>query len=85
MIKLLGFTKSSNPKKKYDAYLLHNGKIKKVPFGDTAYQQYQDKALGLYKYLDHLDKDRRIRYKLRHEQDRHIKYSAGWFSDKYLW
>jgi len=32
-----------------------------------------------------LAEDRRRLYKIRHEKDRKIKYSKGWFSDKILW
>ena len=28
---------------------------------------------------------RRTLYKMRHEKDRHIKNSNGWFADKLLW
>lgn len=28
---------------------------------------------------------RRKLYKQRHEKDRHVKYSDGWFADKLLW
>jgi hypothetical protein len=30
-------------------------------------------------------KTRRRLYRIRHERDRHIKYSNGWFADKLLW
>ena len=30
-------------------------------------------------------KTRRRLYKMRHEKDRHIKWSNGWFADKLLW
>jgi hypothetical protein len=30
-------------------------------------------------------KKRRRLYKMRHEKDRHIKWSRGWLSDKLLW
>lgn len=72
--------KSDKLKKKY--YALVNNK--KVYFGDTSYQHYKDK-LGVYSYLNHLDPKRRKLYKSRHEKNRHIKGSAGWFSDQILW
>jgi hypothetical protein len=28
---------------------------------------------------------RRRLYKMRHEKDRHVKWSRGWLSDKLLW
>ena len=30
-------------------------------------------------------KKRRRLYKIRHEKDRHVKWSRGWLSDKLLW
>jgi hypothetical protein len=30
-------------------------------------------------------KTRRRLYKMRHERDRHVKGSRGWFADKLLW
>lgn len=30
-------------------------------------------------------KTRRRLYKMRHEKDRHIKWSRGWLADKLLW
>lgn len=72
--------KSDRQYKKY--YALVNNR--KVHFGDTRYEQYHDK-MGLYSNLDHLDKTRRKNYKTRHENDRHNKYSAGWFADQILW
>ena len=57
---------------------------RKIYFGDSRYQQYHDK-MGHYANLDHHDKKRQKRYKMRHEKDRHIKFSAGWFADKILW
>lgn len=79
----MNFKKSTRRYKKY-MVTLSNGST--VHFGDNRYQQYKDKTgLGLYTHMDHLDKDRRVRYKKRHESTRHKKYSPSWFSDKYLW
>ena len=36
-------------------------------------------------YLQHGDEERRRRYKIRHESNRHRRGSAGWFADKLLW
>lgn len=73
--------------KKYKVELYEKGeKIKTIQFGDKRYQHYKDVTpLKLYTHLNHLDKDRRKRYKIRHEKDRHTKYTAGWFADKFLW
>lgn len=56
----------------------------KIHFGDTRYEHYYDK-IGHYSHLNHNDKNRRKRYKQRHEKDRHLKGSAGWFADQILW
>jgi hypothetical protein len=66
--------------KKY--YALVNGK--KVYFGDSRYQQYEDK-MGYYSHLDHHDEKRRENYKKRHTKDRFNPESAGWFADNVLW
>ena len=73
--------------KKYKVELYEKGeKIKTIQFGDKRYEQYKDVTpLKLYSHLNHVDKDRRKRYKIRHEKDRHTKYTAGWFADKFLW
>lgn len=73
--------------KKYKVELYEKGeKIKTIQFGDKRYEHYKDSTpLKLYTHLNHLDKERRKRYKNRHEKDRHVKYTAGWFADKFLW
>jgi hypothetical protein len=78
----ISFSKSPVKNKKYRAYL-PNGSH--VDFGDLRYQHYKDSTpLKLYSNMDHLDKDRRIRYYLRHKKN-YPKYSADWFSKNYLW
>jgi hypothetical protein len=82
-----GFQRSHLKEKKYDA-ILENKKTKQkklVPFGDKKYEQYKDKALGLYKNKDHLDPKRRRLYRERHEGEDQAKYSSGYFAYKYLW
>lgn len=73
--------------KKYKVEVYSDGvKVKTVQFGDKRYEQYKDSTpLKLYQRLNHGDKERRRLYKIRHEKDRHVMYTAGWFSDKYLW
>ena len=82
------FQKSRTKNKKYDAILFD--KISKrratVPFGHTDFEQYYDSTgLGLYKRLNHLDRKRRASYLARHADTMKKKYSASWFSAKYLW
>lgn len=71
---------SERSNKKY--YALVDGK--KVHFGDTRYEQYYDK-MGHYSHLNHNDKKRRKLYKQRHEKDRHVIASSGYFADQILW
>jgi hypothetical protein len=75
------FKISNRKNKKYDVFDKMNNYI--TSFGDNRYQHYKDK-IGLYKHLDHLDNDRRKRYKLRHGTNPK-PLSAGWFSLNYLW
>lgn len=85
--KHIGFTKSLTKNKKYDAILKNKqtGKIKKIAFGQLPYQHYKDTTgLNLYSHLNHLDKQRRELYYKRHNK-KYPKYSADYFSKKYLW
>ena len=78
----LRFYKSERKNKKYAVVV--NDKV--IHFGDTRYQQYQDKTpLKLYSYLNHYDEKRRLNYKKRHGKTRFNKYTPSWFSDNYLW
>ena len=56
-----------------------------VHFGDNRYEQYKDSTrLKLYAHLNHSDTIRRKRYYQRHGKSTK-KYSAKFFSHKYLW
>lgn len=82
------FEKSRTKYKKYDAVLFHKttNRTKRVSFGDNRYEQYKDSTgLGLYSSSDHLDKDRRKRYRARHRKTAKYKYSSSWFSFHFLW
>lgn len=86
--KFVKFVRSHLKQKKYDAILMNKktGRLRKVPFGQKGYQHFKDTTgLGLYSRYDHLDKERRRRYRLRHEGEQYRKYSSGYFSYKYLW
>jgi hypothetical protein len=88
--KFVRFKKSKNPNKKYTAILINKktNRTVNVNFGSTMYQQYKDSTgLNFYSKYDHLDKERKKRYKLRHkgEGDNNKKYSSAWFSYWYLW
>ena len=75
--------KSTRKNKKYKAVFAD--KRPAIHFGDNRYQQYKDSTpLGLYSKLDHLDKNRRRLYYARHGKAT-TKYSAKYFSHKYLW
>ncbi len=84
------FERSHRHDKKYNAVLRNKatGRTKKIPFGAKGYAQYKDSTgLKLYSSQDHLDEERRKRYQKRHEGEGNNtrKYSAGWFSYRYLW
>ncbi|MAI14475.1 MAG: hypothetical protein CMM15_10685, partial [Rhodospirillaceae bacterium] len=53
---ILSFARSKNSQKKYDAILEHKEtkKLRRIPFGDIHYPQYEDKVpLQLYKDRNH--------------------------------
>lgn len=81
------FERSRTPGKKYDAILRNKTtkQEKRVPFGAKGYEHFKDKALGLYKTLDHNDPKRRASYRARHKGEDSKKYSSGYFAWKYLW
>jgi hypothetical protein len=69
---------STNKKKKIDVF--KNGQ-KLAEIGAIGYGDYPH-------YLDtnkQLAKIKRVGYKARHEKDRKVKGSAGYFADKILW
>ena len=62
----LRFYKSERKNKKYAVVV--NDKV--IHFGDTRYQQYQDKTpLKLYSYLNHYDEKRRLNRNVMKKQD----------------
>ncbi len=87
--KHIGFERGKKPKK-YNA-LLQNKKDKlrvvRVSFGQLPYEQYEDVAMGLYKHLNHKDKERRRLYHLRHpdRMSDELYYTSNWFSKVFLW
>ena len=50
--------------------------------GDIRYGDYPT-FIGLYGLK--VAEDRRRLYKIRHEKDRHIKGTPGWYADQLLW
>ena len=81
------FEKSYNRTKKYDAILRHKqtGREKRISFGAMGYEHFHDKALGIYKSLNHNDPKRRALYRQRHQGEDKRKFSSGYFAWKYLW
>lgn len=81
------FRISHNKKKKYDA-VFDDGRI--ISFGaikrsSEPYQQFRDSTpLGKFRAYDHNDLKRRELYYRRHKIN-YPKFSADWFSKKYLW
>lgn len=87
---LVGFRKSANRKKKYDAILqnIDTYKIKYVPFGadPKIYQHYRDNTPNkVYSRLNHNDKNRRRLYRIRHYKTHNKIFSPSWFSWHFLW
>lgn len=79
--------------KKYSVYVKSkSGGRKLIHFGAQGYQHYHDR-LGHYQALDHGDKDRRRRYRARHQKIMlrdgtpayKNKNQAAYWSMKYLW
>jgi hypothetical protein len=69
---------STNPKKKIDVFK-DNEKIASI--GAKGYMDYEK-----YKKIDpNLAQKKRTNYKKRHEKDRHITGSNGYYADKILW
>lgn len=69
---------SSNPKKKIDVF---KGGVKVASVGATGYGDYptylkEDKKLA---------EEKRKAYKARHEKDRKVVGSAGYYADQLLW
>jgi len=83
------FELSNRKNKKYSVI---TPKGKKVHFGDTRYEQYQDK-IGRFKKLDHQDEKRRKNYLSRSKGIKNKKgeltykdkESPNYYSVKYLW
>jgi hypothetical protein len=69
---------SKNKNKKIDVFKDGN---KLASIGDTRYKDYPT----YLKQNKNLAEERRKLYKIRHEKDRKIKGSAGFFADKILW
>jgi hypothetical protein len=71
---------SEKRNKKIDVYDIYGNLLASV--GDPNYLDYPS-------YLRYCGKkiaeERRKAYKLRHENDRHIKGSAGYYADQLLW
>lgn len=69
--------------KKYSAIVVVDWRDRRINFGDVRYEQYMDQTpLRLYKHLDHKNKERRRRYRIRHA---HNIGPAAQLSLKYLW
>jgi hypothetical protein len=70
---------SKRKNKKYDVFKDNKYLLS---FGDNRYEHYKDK-IGHYKDLNHNDEKRKELYYKRHGKAN--KYSAKWFSHKFLW
>jgi len=79
--KQLGVTvkPSTNKTKKIDVY--KKGK----KFASVGANGMNDYPTYMKKYGSIYAKTRRRLYKMRHEKDRHKKWTNGWLADKLLW
>lgn len=94
--KIIKFKRSTNPDKKYMAYIknLNTNKIRILHFGASAYEQYKDRThLKLYSSKNHNDKHRQMNYYSRHSngiknRKKAIQYeinkSNGYYTPKIL-
>jgi len=94
--KILNFEKSSNPDKKYMAYIkdLETGKTHIIHFGASDYEQYKDRTpLKLYASKNHSNKKRQMNYYSRHSHgitnrkeaiEYEINKSNGYYNAKIL-
>lgn len=86
-MKLEGYDviKSTRKGKKYDVF---DGDDYITSFGALGMEQYKDK-IGLYSDYDHLDKKRlqnfNSRFKKLINKNKNNRYSAMYWSSKYLW
>lgn len=71
---------STNPNKKIDVYNKYGHKIAEI--GDI---RYYDFDLYIQKKGLAYAKERRRLYKIRHNKDRKVKGTAGYYADKILW
>jgi hypothetical protein len=78
--------KSTRKNKKYDIYIIDDGKYKYLlSFGQLGYKQFKDSTpLKLYSKYDHGNELRRFNYFRRHGKTSNKK-SAKYWSNKYLW
>jgi hypothetical protein len=67
------YYKSTRPSKK----LMVKVENTWIHFGDSSMEHYQDKT-GIWKHLDHLDKDRRSNYQKRAKGIRNINGKNTW-------
>lgn len=75
---------SSNPFKKIDVYK-NNKKIASIGArGMNDYPTYMEKEKKGYYPIGYAKKRRKL-YKDRHEKDRHIVGTNGYYADKILW
>jgi hypothetical protein len=82
---LVGYEVARDKRAKYNAVLKHkSGALKKIPFGQKGYDQFEDQ-LGHYSQYDHKDLKRRHNWLKRHERNTGFKYSSAWFAKRILW
>ena len=86
--KFIQFEKSHIKNKKYNAVIMNKKtkKLRRIPFGDSRFEQYRDSTgLGLYSHKNHLSEKRRKSYRARHLKTSKNKFSSSYFAFNFLW
>lgn len=80
------FYKSNRKGKKYKVSFTYMGKNYNIHFGSSTNDQYRDDTpLKLFSKRNHLDKERRRRYYLRHGSDNNDPTTPKFWSHRMLW
>jgi hypothetical protein len=86
--KHLRFERSRTAGKKYDAIIedIKTKKTQRIPFGNISSNHFLDSTgLKIYSYLDNRNEKMRKEYLEAYKKTNSRKYSAQWYSLKYLW
>lgn len=88
------YLKGATPSnKKYSVFVRKEGKKKLIHFGSRKYKHFMDRVSDRYEHLNHLDEDRKERYRKRHQAIKlkngkiaiHDKNQPAYWSYYFLW